>query len=164
MYYVTMPGGLLGTFNAAAVQDDLTLEEQLPTRPLPLAISYTGQDAVVVIEKHSESETKKELKHQVDDLFFFQPVIDGRSVSYTTFLGEQLSFDLLAQPFKIKHAEFDHGNGHTSLASVTAMAEGEPMTCWLGDTDFETLSGSLQVWHGGDVSYHISKPMNLGCA
>ena len=128
------------------LEDDPVLEGQLAVVKSPsVAMSYVGKA------------TGKKNTSTVESIFFFQPLTDGRTVGYTTFLGEQLQFDLLVQPFTVKQAEFDHDTG--KFSSIAALAEGEPITCALADIPFETITETLQVWHARELYYQVSVPM-----
>lgn len=94
---------------------------------------------------------------QVQGMLFFQPVVDGRTASYTTILGENISFDFLAQPFRIKTAEYSQET--MSVSSVTAVSEGELVTCGVSNIPFDSLSDKLHVWIPGELCYYVSRPM-----
>lgn len=139
-----------------SIDDDTAMEDSLVVwRPSLPVVSYVG---TAPSKRETSAQTPCE---PIEDHFFFQPSIDGRSNSYTTFLGEQIQFDLLAQPFVAMQAEVARETSWFS--SVTAVAEGKPLTCSMGDVAFETLSKSLYVWHGSETAYHISKPMPFSC-
>lgn len=132
-------------------------------KPQPAVISYVGKRSAGHAGVDSAFPAPAchagKLVDELEDLLFFQPVIDGRSNSYITLLGDQPHFDFLAQPFKPKQIEFDLDSHWFS--SITAVSEGEPLTCSLANVPFQTLSNCLHVWHGSEVSYHATKPMPL---
>lgn len=150
--------GQLFSYSEDLIEDDEASHWQLTTPNPQMDITYLNRKRSVRTDASKES-----IQHiqEVNSMFFFQPVVDGRTSSYTTFLGEQIHFDLLAQPYKLRSAEFDCEANR--FLCITANTEGEPMTCSLADVSFDTLSEALYVWHGADVSYQISTFMCSGC-
>lgn len=155
-------GSLFSTDDAAITNEDIACDQLVAlAQPFSSVVSYVGQDSFKNQRKQGLLEDSKQRHADVLDMFFFQPVMDGRSASYTTFLGEQISFDVLVQPFSLKQAEFDLGSA--SFTSITAMSEGEPTSCSLSEIPFDVLSKNLIAWVGNEVTHRLTKPMSFDC-
>lgn len=157
-----MQGELLPDSSATGIgiEDDVGMED---------CVEIARPSFALVYERSLTKKTTPSpgLSHGSEDVverqLFFQPVVDGRTNSYTTFLGEQIHFDWLAQPFAVKQAVIDPDQETNVLTSFMAVLDGEPLTCSVSDVDFETLSRNMYVWQAAEVGYHITKPMQPSC-
>lgn len=100
----------------------------------------------------------------VKDTVFFK-IVDNNQ-SHQTFLGTtgntKGTFDFMAQLFSIRHHEFESSSSNEISKVVLGGARERPVSLWLSNVPYVSLSTSLKIWTAGDVGYHVNTSMCPG--